>query len=354
MSSSILPFDDIRNLVRQFSGPHAPSIDAVRTRNTILVKPAGSLGRLEEIAEWMAGWQGKEKPTIDRPFAIIFAANHGVADQGVSAYPASHTRQLLELCTAGGSASNQIAGTFGIGLKVFELALDHPTADITQQAAMDEKSAAATFAFGMEAIAGEPDLICLGEMGAGNSASAAAICTALYGGAAADWVTKDSSLDEQALARKSAAVSSALETHRNHLSDPLEIMRRLGGRETCALAGAIVAARLQNIPVVLDGYEVCAAAALLDALDSYALDHCIAGHCSGQTSAASSSRYPHKHLLEKIGLKPVLELGMQLGEASGAILAAGIIKAAIATHNEMATYDQAGINRDNVTTIAGT
>jgi nicotinate-nucleotide--dimethylbenzimidazole phosphoribosyltransferase len=301
----------------------------------VLTKPPGSLGRLEDIPAFLAAWQGKPEPSIDRPLVAVFVGNHGVVENGVSAYPASVTRAMMDNFTAGGAAINQICAAYGIGLKVFDLALDIPTKDITKAPALEEKEAAATFAFGMEAIAGDIDLLCLGEMGIGNTTIAAAIYHALYGGAAADWVGRGTGVNDHGLARKIAAVEAAVAHHGTYLSDPLEVMRRLGGREIAAIAGAIMAARIQRIPVVLDGYVVCAAAAILQALDSRALDHCIAGHVSAEA--------PHKEVLRRLGKDALLHLGLRLGEGSGAALAFGIIKAAMACHTGMATFEQAKV-----------
>ncbi len=334
-TASALPFDDIRSLIGQMPRASGECISLVRERDALLVKPAGSLGRMEELVEWLAGWQGVSQPQINRPTVVVFAANHGVTAQGVSSYPQAVTRQMLETFAAGGAAINQICATFDIGLKVFDLALDIPTADITQDAALDEKSAAATFAFGMEAISGSVDLLCLGEMGIGNTTIAAAIYHALYGGKAADWVGRGAGLDDAGLARKVAAVERAVELHKAHFSDPLEIMRRLGGREICAIAGAIMAARMERVPVILDGYVVTSAAAILHALDSSALDHCLAGHVSAEGA--------HAQVLQRLGKKPLLDLGINLGEGCGAAMAAGIVKAALACHREMATFEQAGV-----------
>ncbi len=339
MSATGLPFDDIRALVGMMRGPDEAAIAAVRARDTTLTKPAGSLGRLEEIAAFIAGWQGKAKPAITRPLVAIFAANHGVVKQGVSPFPQEVTRQMMENFAAGGAAINQICATFDIGLKVFDLALDYPSGDISEEAALDEKAAAATIAFGMEATAGGSDLLCLGEMGIGNTTIAAAIYHALYGGRAADWVGRGTGIDDAGLARKAAVVEKAVALHRDHLGDPLEVLRRLGGREIAAIAGAILAARLQNVPVILDGYVVTAAAAILYALNPSALDHCLAGHVSVEGA--------HRAVLGHLGLNPILDLGMRLGEGSGAALAVAIVRAAVACHNDMATFDQAKVSGRN-------
>jgi nicotinate-nucleotide--dimethylbenzimidazole phosphoribosyltransferase len=336
MTATGMPFDDIRALIGMMRGPDEAAIAAVRERDAQLTKPAGALGRLEEIAAFVAGWQGKAKPAVMRPLVAIFAANHGVVAKGVSPFPQDVTRQMMENFAAGGAAVNQICAAFDIGLKVFDLALDHPTGDITEGPAMDEKGAAATIAFGMEATAGGSDLLCLGEMGIGNTTIAAAIYHALYGGNAEDWVGRGTGVDDSGLARKIAAVKAAVELHKAHLGDPLEVLRRLGGREIAAMIGAILAARLQNVPVILDGYVVTAAAAILHALDSSALDHCLAGHVSAEGA--------HHDVLKRLGLKPVLDLGMRLGEGSGAALAVTVVKAALACHNDMATFAQAKVS----------
>jgi nicotinate-nucleotide--dimethylbenzimidazole phosphoribosyltransferase len=330
-----LPFDDIRALFQIMPPASQECVDVVRARDAELVKPAGALGRLEEIVEWLAAWQGKSKPTIDRPLVAIFAANHGVVEQGVSKWPSAVTRQMMETFAAGGGAVNQICAAYDLGLKVFDLALDLPTSDITRDAALDERAAAATFAFGMEAIAGGIDLLCVGEMGIGNTTVAAAINHALYGGKAADWVGRGAGVDDAGLARKIDAVERAVALHKAHLGDPLEVMRRLGGREICAIAGAIVAARIERVPVIIDGYVATAAAAVLHAVDPRAIDHCMAGHRSGEA--------PHGEALARLGKAPLLDLGMRLGEGSGAAMAAGVVKAALACHRDMATFAQAKV-----------
>lgn len=331
-----LPFDDVRRLFSMLPDADEAAIDAVRRRNAELTKPPGSLGRLEEIAAWVAGWQGKARPSVMRPLVCVFAGNHGVVRHGVSPYPQSVTRQMLENFAAGGAAINQICATYELGFKVFDLALDLPTGDIATEAAFDEKACVATMAFGMEAIAGGTDLLCLGEMGIGNTTIAAAIYAALYGGPATHWVGRGTGLDDAGLARKAAVVEQALATHAGHLRDPLEVLRRLGGREVAAIAGAILAARLERIPVILDGYVVTAAAAILQAIDPRSIAHCLAGHRSAEGA--------HGEVLERLGLTPVLDLGMRLGEATGAALAAGIVKAAVACHNDMATFAQAKVD----------
>ena len=335
MTAPPRPFDDIRALIGKMPAPDAAATAATRVRDAELTKPPGSLGRLEDIAVFMAGWQGSARPHVDNPLVAVFAGNHGVAAQGVSPYPQSVTQAMVANFTAGGAAINQICKTFDLSLKVYELALEKPTGDITVEPAMDERTCAGTMAFGMEALASEPDLLILGEMGIGNTTVAAAICHALYGGAAEDWVGRGTGVDDAGLERKAEAVRNAVALHKPHLTDPLQVLARLGGREVAAMAGAILAARIRRTPVVLDGYVVSAAAAALFALDETALDHCLAGHVSAER--------PHRELLRRLGKTPLLDLGMRLGEASGAALAAAIVKVAIACHNGMATFAEAGV-----------
>jgi nicotinate-nucleotide--dimethylbenzimidazole phosphoribosyltransferase len=335
MNALARPFDDIRALMKAMPGPDEAAAAAVRARDAELTKPAGSLGRLEAIVEWLAAWQGAARPHVDQPLVAVFAGNHGVVAQGVSPFPQSVTQAMVANFAGGGAAINQICKTFDLGLKVFELALELPTGDITQGPALDEKSCAATMAFGMEALASGADLLCLGEMGIGNTTVAAAIYHGLWGGRAQDWVGRGTGVDDAGLARKGAAAAAAVALHRDSLADPLEVLRRLGGREIAAIAGAILAARIQRVPVLLDGFVVCAAAAVLQALDSSALDHCLAAHVSAESA--------HAEVLRRLGKKPLLDLGMRLGEGSGAALAVGIVKGALACHVGMATFAQAGV-----------
>jgi nicotinate-nucleotide--dimethylbenzimidazole phosphoribosyltransferase len=334
MNAPTRPFDDIRALLSELPRANETALAAARGRQAELTKPAGSLGRLEEIAEFLASWQGGP-PHVDSPLVAVFAGNHGVVAHGVSPYPPSVTQAMVANFTGGGAAINQICKTFDISLKVYELALEQPTGDITREPAMDERACAATMAFGMEALASEPDLLCLGEMGIGNTTIAASIYCALFGGDAEDWVGRGTGVDDAGLNRKAEVVRAALALHREYLGDPLEVLRRVGGREIAAMAGAILAARVRRVPVLLDGFVAGSAAAVLYALDPTALDHCLAGHVSAEQA--------HSLALAKLGKAPLLNLGMRLGEGSGAALAVGVCRAAVACHNGMATFAEAGV-----------
>ncbi|MCQ0987728.1 nicotinate-nucleotide--dimethylbenzimidazole phosphoribosyltransferase [Jiella marina] len=338
MSTTGLPFDDIRDLIARMPGPDDAAVGVAREREAQLTKPAGSLGRLEELSQWLAAWQGGV-PHVDRPLVAVFAGNHGVTAKGVSPFPPEVTAQMVENFAAGGAAINQICATYDLGLKVYDLALELPTGDITEEQAMDERTCAGTMAFGMEVLMDSPDLLCIGEMGIGNTTIAAAIFAALFGGEGADWAGAGTGLDAEGLSRKAAVIDQALATHKDHLDDPLEVLRRLGGREVAAMAGAILGARHQRVPVIVDGFVATAAAAILHALDKRALDHCLFGHVSAEQG--------HLHALEAMGKVPLLALGMRLGEGTGAALAAGIVRAAARCHRDMATFAQAAVsNRD--------
>ena len=335
MATTGLPLDDFRTLLDNLPGPDGAAVAAVRARDPKLTKPPGALGRLEEIAEWLAAWSGRA-PAVNRPLVAVFAGNHGVTKQGVSPYPSEVTAQMVANFAAGGAAINQICITHDLGLKVFDLALEIPTGDITQEPALDERACAATMAFGMESIAGGTDLLCIGEMGIGNTTIAAAICHGLYGGSAEQWVGPGTGAVGEGLKRKIQAVETAVALHKSHLGDPLELLRRLGGREIAAMSGAILAARMEKIPVIVDGYVATAAAAVLHAANPTALDHCMIGHESHEPG--------HAAVIERLGKKPLLQLDMRLGEGTGAALAAGIVKAAALCHTGMATFDQAGVS----------
>lgn len=311
-----------------------PAVARWAKREGSLVKPAGALGRLESLGQWLAAWQGYPL-RLKKPKAVVFAGNHGVAAQGVSAFPAEVTVQMVAAFKQGGAAINQICRTQGIALNVVPLSLDRPTADFTQAAAMTDAEFADAFGRGAKAVRGT-DLLVLGEMGIANTTAAAAICLALYGGRAVDWVGPGTGVKGAAIERKRRVVQAAITHHRRHLKDGWEIMRRVGGRELAAIAGAVVAARRQRIPVVLDGFVATAAAAALERIRPGALDHCVVGHVSAEPG--------HRRLLANLGKPPLLDLGMRLGEASGAALAVAVIRTAVACHTGMASFGEAAVS----------
>lgn len=332
--------DDVRALLRDLPVADPDATAKAEARESQLTKPAGSLGRLEDLACWLAGWQGRHPARVDKTQVLIFAGNHGIAAQGVSAFPAEVTVQMVANFAHGGAAINQLSRAAGADLQVIDLELDNPTADFTIESAMSEDACLAAFVTGMKAVSDDADLVCVGEMGIANTTVAAALCRALLGGTAVDWVGPGTGVDKTGLLRKQSVVETGFHTHQDHLSDGLAVLQRLGGRELAAMAGAVLAARLKHIPVLLDGYVSTAAAATLWACDKGALDHCQAGHRSAEPA--------HIRLLEQLGLEPLLDLGMRLGEGSGAALAVSIVKAAATTHAGMATFAEAGVsNKDD-------
>ncbi len=328
--------DEIRRIFDDLPDADKSAEAAALAHQSELTKPAGALGRLEEIAIWMAAWQGKTKPQLDRPMIAVFAGNHGVANRGVSAFPIAVTNQMVRNFIDGGGAINQIAQIADAELRVYEMALEEPTADFVDGRALDDEDCARAMAYGMMAIEERLDLVCLGEMGIGNTTSAAAICHALYGGTASDWTGPGTGVSGSALAAKTEVVAAAVARHKDCQGDPLAILGAVGGHEIAAIAGAILACRIARIPVLLDGYVVGAAAAVLHALEPRALDHCMAAHCSAEPA--------HRNLLERIGKAPLLDLGMRLGEGSGAGVAISLVRAAVACHNDMATFQTAGVS----------
>jgi nicotinate-nucleotide--dimethylbenzimidazole phosphoribosyltransferase len=329
-------FDDLKARLRQLPGPDAAAEGAARSRQALLTKPAGSLGRLEELAIWLAAWQGREPPRLERVLALVFAGNHGVAARGVSAYPAAVTAQMVANFEAGGAAINQLCRVARAELAVVPLDLERPSGDFCIEPAMTEAECLEAINCGMESVPPDRDLLAVGEMGIGNTTAAAAICAALYGGPAAWWTGPGTGLDPHGVAHKAAVVGRGLTRHAEAFRDPLEVLRRLGGREIAAMAGAILAARAQRTPVLLDGFVAGAAAAVLHAQAPDALAHAQAAHLSTEPG--------HARLLERLKLRPLLQLDMRLGEASGAALAILLCRAALACHTGMATFAEAGVS----------
>jgi nicotinate-nucleotide--dimethylbenzimidazole phosphoribosyltransferase len=256
-----------------------------------------------------------------------------VTAKGVSAFPAEVTVQMVANFAHGGAAINQLARAFGAKLDVHALDLDQPTGDFTEGPAMSEAEMVAAFQTGFDSVDPKADLFVAGEMGIGNTTAAAAIATALFGGTG--WAGRGTGIDDAGLRRKEAAVAAGIEKNAGALSDPLEVLRCLGGREIAAMAGAVLGARMARVPVILDGFIACAAAAVLEKAVPGALDHCVAGHQSAEGA--------HARLLEKLGKEPLLSLGLRLGEGSGAALAIGVVQGAVACHSGMATFAEAGV-----------
>lgn len=334
MNTSISSIQNLRSVLSGLPAADTAAQAAWAAREPQLTKPPGALGRLEEISEWLCAWQGRHPPRLTTPRARVFAGNHGVAALGVSAFPPEVTVQMVANFQHGGAAINQLCRAFGTELAVISLELDRPTADFTQAAAMTEAEFIAAFQAGMDSVPDDSDLLVIGEMGIGNTTPAAAIACALYGGTAAEWTGKGTGVAGAGLTRKTEVVAAGVKRH--HGLDPLEIMRCLGGRELAAMAGATLAARLKRVPVLLDGYVCTAAVAPMAVAVPGVLDHCLVAHVSAEPG--------HRRLLASLGKRPLLDLDMRLGEASGAALAVGLVRAAVECHTGMATFGEAGVN----------
>ena len=329
-------FPDLRALCLDLPSGHPAASAAVTRREDTLTKPPRSLGRLEELVAWLAHWQGHAPPRLDQVEVLVFAGNHGVTAQGVSAYPAEVTAQMVANFAAGGASINQLARIADAELRVVALDLDRPTADFTEAPAMDEAEFLDAVAAGYDALSPEADLVVLGEMGIGNTTAAAAVAAALFGGGGERFAGLGTGVDEHGLKRKQAAIDAGLARHGAILGDPLRIAAALGGRELAALLGACLAARKSRIPVLIDGFVSTAAVAPLAKLRAGALDHARAGHRSAEAG--------HRVLLDELGLHPLLDLGMRLGEGSGAAVAVLVLRAALACHTGMATFAEAHVS----------
>ncbi|REC58631.1 nicotinate-nucleotide--dimethylbenzimidazole phosphoribosyltransferase [Rhodosalinus sediminis] len=318
---------DLGPLVHALPGPDAAAAAAARARLGDLAMPPGALGRLGETVPFLAGWQGREAPRLARVQALVFAGNHGVCAQGVAAFPQEITAAMVATFEAGGAAINQLCREAGAALDVVALDLDRPTADFTAGDAMTEAEALEALARGAAAVDPEADALVLGEMGIGNSTTAAALAALHLGGAVEDWVGPGAGADDAVMARKRAAVAAGVHRHAGRTG--AAALAAIGGREQAALCGAALAARRAGVPVVLDGF-ICTAAMLpLHAEDPRALDHCLVGHASAEPG--------HAPLVAALGKTPLLDLGMRLGEGTGAALALSVLRGAVACHAGMAT-----------------
>lgn len=310
---------------------------AARNRQAELTKPPGSLGKLEDIAVWLAGWQATATPQINNGQCLIFAGNHGVVAQGISPFPAEVTEQMVLNFQAGGAAINQLCREAGLKLTVTPLQLDSPTADISAGPAMNDDEVLAAMNAGADAIDTSCDYLVVGEMGIGNSTVAAALSMARFGGDAHRWVGPGTGLDDDGVAHKARIVDKIYALHGRLNTDPVSLLAACGGRELAAIAGAVLAARMRSIPVLLDGFISSAAAAALTAGDKlFALDHCEISHMSSEPG--------HLRLAVALRKQPIVDLGMRLGEGSGAATVTLLVRAALATHNGMATFAEAGVS----------
>jgi nicotinate-nucleotide--dimethylbenzimidazole phosphoribosyltransferase len=309
----------------------------VAERAANVLRPAGALARLDDIAAWLASWQRTAKPAVAKPAVVVFVADHGVTTEGVSAYPAEVTVAMLRALQEGVATAAAMSRSVGADLRVVDVGVGDPTGNIVVEPAMSDARFRACFDAGREAVANlDSDLVIFGEMGIGNTTPAAAVAAALFGGPAEEWTGRGTGVDDETWSRKVAAVEAARARVAADAS-PLEILRQVGGAELAAIAGGMVEARARSIPVLLDGFVVTAAVAPLAVLHAGALDNCIAGHRSPEPG--------HSMLLDKLGLEPLLDLGMRLGEASGAMAALPLVRLASTVVVDVATFEEWGLTR---------
>lgn len=316
------PFDNFRELFLQLPQANENILQLAETRKEDLAKlSSGSWGRLGDIAVWYASWRGRERPLITKPLVAIFTGKHGVIEDKLGGKDNKATEAAVERCIKGGAAINHICVNHEISLKVFDLALECPVKDITTEEAMDEKSCAATMAFGMETTADGIDLLCLSSIGWRNNFIASAICYALYGGKAEDWLIPELDETSSDIEKKVNLLEQIVSFHRPSFKDSFDVLRALGGREFSAITGAILAARMNKIPVIIDNFTAAAAAAILHAYDDTAIDHCLIASLSG-TKAADNLR-------EKLAKQPLLTLDIVAEEAISGALAVSMVKDAV-------------------------
>ncbi len=321
----------MHDLLLDLPGPDEVAAAAVHERAAEILRPSGALAWLDELAAWIAGWHRTARPRVARPVGLIFAGDHGVAAaEAVSAYPTNVTAAMFEAYRQGRSTISAFASRAGATVDAVDVGIGRPTADIRFEAALTPERFDEIVATAIDAVERlDGDLLVLGEMGIGNTTPSAAIAAALAGGETAAWVGRGTGIDDAGLARKRAAVQQAVRRIAG-VTDPLEVLREVGGSELTAIAAAVVAARRRSLPVVLDGYVVTASVLPLVMIEPTALDHCIVGHCSAEPG--------HRRLLERLGKRPLLDLDMRLGEGSGAMAAVPLVAMACAGITDVPTF----------------
>ncbi|CAA0101979.1 Nicotinate-nucleotide--dimethylbenzimidazole phosphoribosyltransferase [Halioglobus japonicus] len=331
--------------------PSAHAMEAANTRQQQLTKPPGSLGELETLAVQFAGWQGRSDPRIDKVQIRIFAGDHGVVAEGVSAFPQAVTVQMIQNFASGGAAIAVLARHCGADFSVVNLGTATPAPQMSgvvnvhlapgsdnfcTAPAMSDEVVRAALACGAEHAPDDGDIFIGGEMGIGNTTAAAALTSALLNLPVDTTVGRGTGIDDQGLLLKCNAVQRALDLHLPVADTALEMLRRLGGLEIAALTGAYIACAQRGIPVLVDGY-ICTAAALLACRFN-------PGARAWMLFAHQSTEPGHRHLLQALAAKPLLDVGMRLGEGSGAAVVVPLLQSACHLHNEMATFAEAGVS----------
>ena len=309
----------------------------VITRLDSLTKPKGSLGRLEELALQVGLIQASDAPRVGRKAMVVFCADHGVTAEGVSPYPSEVTRQMVENFRAGGAAINVLCRHAGIEPVIVDMNVS--TRNFTREPAMTREEVERAIATGF-AHATDGDTLGAGEMGIGNSTSAAAIFSAFSGLDPSLTAGRGTGLDDAGVARKIDAIRRGLALHAPGPADPIGVLAAVGGFEIAAIAGLILGAASARKAIVLDGFITCAAAIVARAIAAASLDYAIFAHCSAEQG--------HARMLEFLGARPLLDLDMRLGEGSGAALGIALVEAAVNLYSEMATFDSAGVTSSSI------
>ena len=331
------------------------AMDGVRARQDTLTKPPGSLGRLEELSIRLAGIQGKTRPSIEKKAMITMAADHGVVDEKVGNWPREVTAQMVDNFLRGGAGINVLARQVGAGIIFVDMGVaidlktdpqlivrkvDYGTKNICLGPAMTIEQATKAIETGIEIVSGEADrgldIVGTGDMGIGNTTASSAIFAAMTGKPAHEVTGRGTGLTDEQLAHKVDVIKRALAVNKPDPSRPLEVLAKVGGFEIGGLAGVMLGAAARRIPVVIDGFISGAAALIAVALAPKLRDYIIAAHVSAEAG--------HPALLKHMGLKPLLNLDMRLGEGTGAALGIFIAEAAARTLNEMATFAEAGVS----------
>jgi len=333
----------------------ANAVDLAQERLDSLTKPPGSLGVLEDIVKQLAGITGQSIPEIGKKTVIIMAADHGVVEEGVSAFPQEVTPQMVMNFLNGGAAINVLARHAGADITCCDIGMvsdiEHPmlimkkirrgTANMATGPAMERKEAIAAIEAGIEVAYKEIDkgstILATGEMGIGNTTASSAILAAFSRRNASEVVGRGTGLDNKALALKATVIEKALDINKPNPDDPLDVLHKVGGLEIAGLAGVILAAASRKVPVVIDGFISTAAALVAGRLEPKSVQYMIASHVSEEPG--------HKMMLDILGLHPMLYMRMRLGEGTGAVLALNIIEAAAHIPAEMATFESAGVSR---------
>jgi nicotinate-nucleotide--dimethylbenzimidazole phosphoribosyltransferase len=309
----------------------------IRQRLDSLTKPQGSLGRLENLALQVGLIQGTDMPSVGRKAMLLFCADHGVVEEGVSPFPQEVTGQMVANFRAGGAAITVLCRQYGIEPVIVDMGVGKPTRNFTREPAMSRIEAQRAVETGI-AHATDGDLLGAGEMGIGNSTAAAALLCAFTGAGPREAAGRGTGLDDAGVARKADVISRALTLHRPEHMDAIGILAALGGFEIAAIVGLILGAAKLHRVVVLDGFISCSAALVVRAMEPAALDNVVYSHCSAERG--------HRRMLKSLSARPLLDLEMRLGEGTGAAIGISLVESAVRLYREMATFESAGVSTD--------